>query len=328
MNLTSIDYYAYRSKGRPEAIKKALRATFAGAPGEVSVMARKTGWRGYERSYSVLIEDMPVGLVAEGGEHQRGWSYVGITGTGCNWIKDWDRAQEATSALDAYSVKRVDIAYDTFDLSKGFDATLNAYRAGGFNTGGRPPKCEPMKPERWEDSAIIRIGNRERDKYYRGYEKGKEQLGPQIAAAAEREDFDISEWASHNTALIQGGEIVHERTLDWFRHEIELKPKSAPLPEDVIDRRDQYFVGAYPYMGTVLQGVDAQAFTVPRDVQPKIALSISLESLRLQWGNTLYTALAAYEGDVGAVWEKIIGKKHCQALLEAGVLLVSHDSVA
>lgn len=306
------------------AVKKALEAAFADAPGTLGIAPRKSGWRGYERSYSVFIEDMPVGLVAEGGENQRGWSYVGITGTGCKWVDDWDRAQEAASELDAYSVKRVDIAHDTFDPAKGFDAALEAYRNGGFNTGGRPPKCEPMKPERFEDSAIIRIGNRERDKYYRGYEKGKDELGPQIAAVADKEDFDISEWASHMTALVQGNEVVHEPTMNWFRHEVELKPKTAPLPEDVIDRRDQYFVGAYPYLATVLQGVEAQAFTVRRDVSPKMALDVSLESLRLQWGNTLYTALAAYQGDVGAVWEKIIGKKHCQALLEAGVLIVDH----
>lgn len=324
MNITSVDYWAYRSKSGMGAVKKALEAAFADAPGTLGIAPRKSGWRGYERSYSVFIEDMPVGLVAEGGENQRGWSYVGITGTGCKWVDDWDRAQEAASELDAYSVKRVDIAHDTFDPAKGFDAALEAYRNGGFNTGGRPPKCEPMKPERFEDSAIIRIGNRERDKYYRGYEKGKDELGPQIAAVADKEDFDISEWASHMTALVQGNEVVHEPTMNWFRHEVELKPKTAPLPEDVIDRRDQYFVGAYPYLATVLQGVEAQAFTVRRDVSPKMALDVSLESLRLQWGNTLYTALAAYQGDVGAVWEKIIGKKHCQALLEAGVLIVDH----
>ena len=78
--------------------------TFAGAPGQMSLVRRKSGWRGYERSYSILIEDMPVGLVAEGGENQRGWSYVGITGSGCNWVSDWDRAQEASSELEAYSL--------------------------------------------------------------------------------------------------------------------------------------------------------------------------------------------------------------------------------
>ena len=33
----------------------------------------------------------------------------------------------------------------------------------------------------------------------------------------------------------------------------------------------------------------------------------------------------AYQGDMTAVWEKIIGDHHSQALLETGVLLVDHD---
>lgn len=325
MNLTSVDFYAYRCREGTAATQKALGAIFSGAPGEISINRRKTGWKGYERSYNVSIGDMPVGLVAEGGENQRGWSYVGISGQGCNWVQDWDRAQEAASACDGYDLKRVDIAYDTFDVTKGFDAALVAYRAGGFNTGGRNPKCEPMKPERWEDSAIIRVGNRERDKYYRGYEKGKQILGPQIAAASQKEDFEPEQWVTHTTVVQRGGEIVAANTFDWFRHEVELKPKSRPLPEDLIDRRDQYFVGAYPYLSTVLEGVESQAFIARRDVQPKLELNLRLEAMRMQWGNTLFTALAAHSGDVGAVWEKIVGRKHSQSLLEAGVLLVDHD---
>jgi hypothetical protein len=44
----------------------------------------------------------------------------------------------------------------------------------------------------------------------------------------------------------------------------------------------------------------------------------------VQYGATLYTALHAYEGDIGAVWEKIVGKEHNKALLESGVLMVEH----
>jgi len=33
----------------------------------------------------------------------------------------------------------------------------------------------------------------------------------------------------------------------------------------------------------------------------------------------------AYHGDMTAVWDKVIGDRHSQALLEAGVLLVEHD---
>ena len=45
----------------------------------------------------------------------------------------------------------------------------------------------------------------------------------------------------------------------------------------------------------------------------------------MQWGDTHYTALHAYNGDIGAVMDRIMGTKHSQRLLEAGVLLVDHD---
>jgi hypothetical protein len=33
----------------------------------------------------------------------------------------------------------------------------------------------------------------------------------------------------------------------------------------------------------------------------------------------------AYQGDMTAVWDKVVGKPHSQALIEAGVLLVEHE---
>jgi hypothetical protein len=50
-----------------------------------------------------------------------------------------------------------------------------------------------------------------------------------------------------------------------------------------------------------------------------------LEVLRTQYGNTLFTALAAHHGDIGAVWEKIVGTHHNQKLVDEGVLMVEHD---
>jgi len=35
-----------------------------------------------------------------------------------------------------------------------------------------------------------------------------------------------------------------------------------------------------------------------------------LEIMRAQYGNTLFTALVAYHGDIAAVWEKVVGRKH------------------
>lgn len=72
------------------------------------------------------------------------------------------------------------------------------------------------------------------------------------------------------------------------------------------------------------------------DVQPEIMvidrwlsfmliMEVVLENIRLQYGSTLFTALVAYYGDIGAVWEKVCGREHNKDLVKAGVLLVDHD---
>jgi phage replication initiation protein len=321
MNTTKVDFHAWRFREKGLGpLENALRGVFSDAPCPPVLTARRGGWKGYSSSANISIGDMEVGLVAWGGDFQKGWGYASMTGRGCDWVGDWDLAQEALDALPEYEAKRTDIALDTFDPGLGFEATLNAYRAGGFapaGSGGRPPKCEPMKPERPEDSAIIRIGNRERDKFYRGYEKGKDQFGADCldseAGLGLRLPFQVN------------GETVMVPMVDWFRHELELKPKTAPLPEDLIDRRDEYFAGAYPYLSHVLKDVEPQILVMRRERGPQLDLAAAAECLRKQWGNTIFTMLHAYGGDIGVVMSKIIGTTHNDRLVKAGVLLVEHE---
>ena len=56
----------------------------------------------------------------------------------------------------------------------------------------------------------------------------------------------------------------------------------------------------------------------------ELLLSQQLENIRRQYGTTLYTAMMAYEGDISAVWDKIVGNRHNKRLLDAGVMLVEH----
>lgn len=324
MNRTTVDWWAWRSHGEVDAHVKALEGVFADAGAPVRLVPRKGGYMGYERSGVVQLGDLEAGIVAWGGQGQKGWTYTSIAGAGCAWVDDWDRAQEAAECCPGYEPRRVDVALDLCDGSSSFDATLAAYRAGGFNLAGRPPKCEPMKPERPQDSAIIRIGSRTSDKFLRGYEKGKQLLGPAITAAMQREpeEFDWAHWTMFQAPVMRGGQVEAVTLWDWWRLELELKPQSADLPEDIIDRRDQYFAGAYPYLGSVLQGVEAEALVMRRERGPALELAIALENIRRTFGNTLFTALTVAEGDIGAVWERIVGVKHNKRLVKAGALLL------
>lgn len=331
MNSTKVDWWAWRSKGTPQAHQKALVGVFAGTKHLPRLVPRSGGYMGYESSAQILLDDLDVGLCAWGGANQKGWTYTSITGAGCAWVDDWDRAQEAAAVCGCYEPRRVDIALDRFDGSTGFDATLAAYRAGGFSPAGsgRPPKCDPMKPEREEDSAIIRIGSRTGNKFLRGYEKGKQLLGPQLSSAMkrEREEFDWAPWLTARDMQIVDGQPLMVRLWDWWRLELELKPQTSQLPEDVIDRRDQYFAGAYPYLGQVLADVDSMALVMPRERGPQLDMFLALETMKRQWGNTLFTALVAHHGDICAVWAKVCGTKHNDRLVRAGVLMVDHDQV-
>lgn len=320
MNRTKVDFHAWRFRGGLPVLETALRGVFADAPARPTLVPRRGGWKGYAASADVRLGEMDVGMVAWGGDFQKGWSYCGLSGRGCDWVGDWDRAQEALEASPDYEAKRTDIALDVVDPALGFDGTLAAYRAGDFapaGSGGRPPKCEPMRPEQVEGSAIVRVGNRERDKFYRGYEKGKQLYGSAMAFDQDGQPVPLM--------LAFGGEGEPVNVWDWFRHELELKPKTAPLPADLIDRRDQYFAGAYPYLGRVLQGVEPEILVMRRERGPQIDLALALRQIQRQYGNTLFTAAVAHHGDFGAVWAKVVGSKHNDNLVRAGVLLVDHD---
>ena len=326
MNRTIVDWWSWRSKAGPGQVQDALASAFGANP--VRLAMRDRGYMGYAMSAQVIVGDVDAGLCAWGGDNQRGWSFVSLSGSGCAWVEDWDTAQACAAKCPAYEPRRVDIALDTFDGSTGFDQTLAAYRAGGFSPAGsgRPPKCEPMKPEHEEDSAIIRIGSRASNKYLRGYEKGKQVVGPIIAALTRQspgiDAVGMMRGSTHSLKV--GPDHKTVPVWEWWRLELELKSQTAPLPEDVIDRRDQYFAGAYPYLGQVLPGVDAEPLVMSRERGPQLDLALALEVLHRQWGPTLFTALMAHGGDMTAVWDRIVGHKHNQRLVDAGVLMVEH----
>jgi len=339
---TNIDWFGLRSKDDPSCICSTLDEAF---PEHFSLSAkeRKTGWRSFEKSYDLWLTDnrgnpetacQRVGMLMSGGEAVKGWSLASITGDGCAWVDDWSKAMDAcTGELAQFELKRVDLALDRFDGSHWHEVDA-AHAAGEFSPpgAGRPPKAKPIDSRRPEDGRTYYVGSRESAKYYRGYEKGMQILGPQITAAAlrEPESFDLVEWMQRSDVRIERndsggfGRLVLYDYRDWWRDEVEFKPVNGPLPLDIIDNRDQYFAGAFPYLGKVLPGVESIPLITRRERMPQLELAKILKIIQVQYGSSLYTALHAHGGDIGAVWDQIIGTKHNKALIEAGVLLVDH----
>ena len=199
-----------------------------------------------------------------GGEAVKGWSMLSLSGEGCGWVTDWGRAMDVcTDQLPAFELKRVDLALDRFDGSHWHEVDA-AWAAGEFCPpgGGKKPKAKPIDSRRPEDGRTYYVGSRESAKFYRGYEKGMQILGPQLVAAQQKdpEGFDLADFLLRDEVRIDRSEgepkLMTFQVSDWWRDEVEFKPVDSPLPLDIVEQRDQYFAGAYPYLAKVLPTVE------------------------------------------------------------------------
>ncbi|KVC54843.1 hypothetical protein WI72_17070 [Burkholderia ubonensis] len=341
MAKTSVDWFGFRAKDTPDVMVGALAETLP-AGFDMFLAERRTGWRSFEKSFDVWVtakggdpetDCARVGMAMTGGEGVKGWSMFSLSGAGCSWVGDWGRAMDVcTDQLASFELKRVDIALDRFDGSHWHEVD-EAWKAGEFSPpgGGKKPKAKPIDSRRPEDGRTYYVGNRESAKFYRGYEKGMQILGPQIAAAQLRdpEGFDVADYLFQEDVRLDSSSGEPRACMfelrDWWRDEVEFKPVNNPLPLDLVEQRDEYFAGAFPYLGRVLPSVEGHPLVTRRERLPQLELAKVLDIIKHQFGNTLFTALHAYRGDINAVWDKVVGRKHNKALVEAGVLLVDHE---
>jgi len=264
------------------------------------------GLLGFQQGAQIVASDMVVGRMDYGGESQKGWVRVDIPGKGCEWMDFADVSP--LEELPSSQIRRLDVALTTWDGEVGHDQVVKAHQEGRFITRGRPPSLTQITSSDERAGRTCYIGQRERsDKFARCYEKGFEML-----AKAGR----LPGLCTH---------IDGHRIEDIYRCEIELKANNTDIPWEVIERRDQYFAGSYPFFGDVLPGVESDILLRRPERAIQADLAAALENCRIQFGPTLYTALMAYGGDFMAVWDKVVGKTHSQALIEAGVLLVAHE---
>lgn len=304
---TTIDWFRVRVQAEPREALQALKVAFGTLGPSLRFGALQRGCLGFQSALPIQIEDMVIGRMDFGGESQRGWVRIDMSGKGCEWVQDWDAIQ-AVEDLERSEIRRLDIALTTWDGEVTHERVVQAHDEGRF-TVRRPPVLQQITSSDPRAGRTCYIGKRERsDKFFRAYEKGF-----QLAAK-----FGASAYGSH-VAKIDG-----KRIEDIYRCELELKAESGPIPWEVVERRDQYFAGAYPFCADVLPGVEADILMRRPERAPQTDLAAVLGHCRTQYGAALYTALTAYQGDIGAVWDKIVGDHHSEALLEAGVLLVDH----
>lgn len=303
---TTVDWLRFRAQTEPRDVLEALRPMF----GTVGTLLRlehlQRGILGFQRAAQIVIGDMPIGRIDFGGESQRGWVRTDITGKGCEWVQQWDDLDNV-ERLPSAAIRRLDVALTTWDGEVTHEQVVQAHTHGRFVTRGRPPALRQIISSDPKAGRTCEIGTRERsDKFMRCYEKGRE-----LAAKVSNRGIDIT--------AIDGKPVE-----GIYRCEVEFKAASTDIPWEVVERRDQYFTGAYPFCADVLPNVEADILQRRPQREPQMDLMAALENCRIQWGQILYTAMHAHEGDITAVWDKIVGKTHSPSLLEAGVLLVDH----
>lgn len=311
-NVTDLDWVGFRSKRHFADVLYALPSCFRN-PQYLQVMGTGKGWNGYAESRRLEYMGKPVGLVAFGGVAMKGWCQTNLTGDAMDLITG-DTGETLTQLVEDLEgqFKRVDIARTTFDGSVSVETVRRAYSEGGFSNGGRNPKMRSIKSSCDTDGETLYIGQRDQPKFCRAYEKGWE-LVKSFGAALDARGLDVHSY-------LRDIRIDDAPAADIFRVEVEFKPAPELFPSDILMNRDTYFAGAYPYLASLVQS-DSQPFRLTAERKASATMDQALAQVRRQYGDVLYTALMLHHGDMTAVWDKIIGKKHSQTLIEAGVLL-------
>lgn len=303
---TTVDWLTFRTQAEPRQALEALAPMFGALGGELNVQRLERGKDGFQSALEIRLAQATVGRFDFGGTSQRGWVRASLTGQGCEWVKDWEKVSEL-ELLEKSEPRRLDLALTTWSGEVTHERIEHAHSAGRFCSGGRPPEMQRILNSDPRAGQTCNIGKREKaDKFFRGYEKGLELA---------------SKMGSLGKSLTH---IDGHRIEDIYRCEVELKAASRPIPWEVIGRRDQYFAGSYPFLADLLPEVECDILMRSPERAPIAHLASALENCRIQYGATLFTALAAHGGDFLRVWDQVVGDHHNEALLAAGVLLVEH----
>lgn len=301
---TAPDWLRFRTRSGPEKVLEAMAPMFGEFGRHLSLGKPQRGILGFQMAQPVMCGTMALGRVDHGGESQRGWFRWDIPGQGCQWVRDWDAIDSLVVVPDT-ELRRTDIALTTWRGEVTHERVVQAHADGKFITNGRPPKMRQIVSSEPKDGRTCEIGVRERStKFGRFYEKGRKW--------AAESSFDVE--------LIDGCPVE-----DIYRCEIEYKAqKEVPLTWDLIARRDEYFAGSYPFCAEILPGVEPEILRGRPEDRVARSLASALHNVKVQFGATLFTALHVYDGDYLAVWDRIVGDRHCQALVEAGALMVEN----
>lgn len=172
----------------------------------------------------------PIGCVAFGGDSQGGRWLFQLTGSGCQFVKDWAGISDLMESLGG-KLTRVDLALDFLAGEHSVDEAVTLYQMGGFKCGGRNPSSRLDGD--WigiDNGRTLYVGRAANGKMLRVYEKGR-QLGDPAS--------------------------------EWVRFEVQLGSRDRVLPFSCLTACDAFFAGCYPALESMIE-VAAEAIPTHR----------------------------------------------------------------
>jgi phage replication initiation protein len=222
------------------------------------------GWNGYTHRFNIG-ENAQYGLIAYGGDKQRGTVHLELNATACALVPDWRTVQQWGESLGA-KITRVDLAHDDMQAQVISIAVARAwYEAGEFTSNGRPPAAKLIDDMGSGKGKTLYIGARANGKLLRVYEKGR-QLG--------------------------------DPSSPWVRVELELRNKSRVIPWDVLTTPASYLAGGYPCLA-FLSAVQDKIRTLTKAVQ--ITIGSIVHYLRTAGGKSINVLMQVHSGDAFAL---------------------------
>ena len=320
---TTIDYLKFRTQSPPFEVFRAMSKPF-GKDAQFLVMGgEERGVDGFTTRVVVKLVDVLAFSMDFGGESQRGWVRVTMTGDSCLLVKDWARMQDLVNQLDTAQLRRVDVALTTLEGEVSHESVLQAYTDGQFKGRGRNPKMTMIQGSDPWDGRTIYVGNRKGAKYLRAYEKGLEQ-----ARGLAETLRGLGAGSPHGVSMAMDGvEGMHQIT-NIYRTEVEFKAvDDAIIGWDILEKsRDSYFVGAYPFCSELLPGVDAKRIQCDFPEQKtKLALMEQAAHCKRAYGGLLAALMEVYK-DPAEVVALLTASEPSQMLVEAGIYMLKEKT--
>lgn len=226
------------------------------------------GWFGYDVRHDIqhLNDNVNLGLIAHGGDSQRGTASIQLNAQGCSLIQDWQSLQ-LWGSQNAKKITRIDLAHDDFEgTTLSIANALEWHQQGMFSHNGSRQGQTAVKATLIDDLAsgdgkTFYVGRRGSGKLLRIYEKGR-QLGDKLS--------------------------------NWVRAEVELKDKDRVIPWDALINPSHYLAAAYPCLA-YLSETQVKIKTIKKAVSTSIDAAV--HHLRQMGGMLINVMLMQHHGD-------------------------------